>query len=84
MYVKVENGIITQTELPITGYLKSGESVSGYNLLPKEVLLSEGWRECTEDKPTYDEQTEYLIIDYFEVNNDEVIAHYKAIPIESA
>jgi hypothetical protein len=37
-----------QQNIPIIGFLNDGSSVSNYNLLPLEVLESEGWSELQE------------------------------------
>lgn len=76
-YAKVENGQVIQIGLPSTGTLKDGSTVSGYNLLPESVLLDEGWLPLVDNKPEYDEETEYLeFVDYEVIPDVKVVANY--------
>jgi hypothetical protein len=43
--VQVINNKIVQIGLPQSGFLKDGTSVSGYDLLPINILIEEGWVE---------------------------------------
>lgn len=75
--VQVINGQIEKYELPQSGILKNGATVSCYNLLPIEVLKSEGWVELVEIKPTYNPETQYLEVDGYVISNDNATATYK-------
>jgi len=75
--VQVINGKITQHSLPKTGTLKNGLTVSGYHLLDEEVLLDEGWLPLEDVEPEYDEETQYLVNDGYEILEDKVIKKYK-------
>ena len=75
--VQVINGEITQRSLPKTGTLKNGSTVSGYHLLDEEVLLDEGWLPLEDIQPEYDEETQYLVNDGYEILEDKVIKKYR-------
>jgi hypothetical protein len=75
--VQVINGEIAQYSLPKTGTLKNGSTVSGYHLLDKEVLLDEGWLPLEDIPPEYDEETQYLVQDGYEILEDKVIKKYR-------
>ncbi len=75
--VQVINGEITQRSLPKTGTLKNGSTVSGYHLLDEEILLEEGWLPLEDIPPEYDEETQYLANDGYEVLEDKVIKKYR-------
>ena len=75
--VQVINGEIAQYSLPKTGTLKNGSSVSGYHLLDEEILLEEGWLPLEDIPPEYDEETQYLISDGYEILEDKVIKKYR-------
>lgn len=79
--VQVINNKVVQTQLPCCGYLSNGDSVSGYNLLPQEVLKAEGWLPLEENKPQYDETTQYLEIDNYTILESKVTANYKVVDI---
>ena len=42
--IQVIDGKIKQYQLPKTGTLKDGSTVSGYHLLDEEILLDEGMK----------------------------------------
>ena len=48
--------------LPKTGKLTNGQTVSNYHRLPEEVLLAEGWLPLIEIRPEINEETHYLRI----------------------
>lgn len=75
--VQVINGKITQHSLPKTGTLKNGSTVSGYHLLDGETLLEEGWLPLEDVEPEYDEETQYLVNDGYEILEDKVIKKYR-------
>lgn len=81
-YARIENNQVTSINLPTTGVLKDGSTVSGYNLLDAETLKREGWLPLTEDKPIYDETTQYLAFDQYVISADTVVAQYKVADIE--
>lgn len=82
MYAKVVNGQVTRAQLPTSGILQDGRTVSNYHLLPDGILLAEGWLPCEEVKPEYDEATQYLVIDTEVVQDDKVIVTYKTVDFE--
>ena len=75
--VQVINGKIAQYSLPKTGTLKNGSTVSGYHLLDENILKDEGWLPLEDIKPDYDEETQYLANDGYEILDDKVIKKYK-------
>ncbi len=81
-YAKVESGQVTQVGLPTTGTMTDGSTVSGYDLLPENVLLSEGWLPLVEDRPEYDFETEYLEHAGYTVGATEVTVNYTVKQIE--
>ena len=75
--IQVIDGIIKQTKLPKTGTLSTGKTVSGYHLLSQEILEAEDWLPLEDIKPEYDEKTQYLIQDGYEILEDKVIKKYR-------
>ena len=75
--IQVINNEIKQYKLPKTGTLKDGRTVSGYHLLDEDVLKDEGWLPLEDSPPEYDEETQYLIQDGYEILEDKVIKKYK-------
>ena len=75
--IQVIEGKIKQYSLPKTGTLKNGSTVSGYHLLDEEVLLDEGWLPLEDSPPEYDEETQYLVQDDYEILEDKVIRKYR-------
>ena len=75
--IQVIEGKIKQYSLPKTGVLKDGSTVSGYHLLDEETLRSEGWLPLEDIKPDYDEETQYLVNDGYEILEDKVIKKYR-------
>ena len=75
--VQVINGKIAQYSLPKTGTLKDGSTVSGYHLLDEEILVDEGWLPLEDVEPEYDEETQYLVQDGYEILEDKVIKKYR-------
>ena len=75
--IQVINGEIKQYKLPKTGTLKDGRTVSGYHLLDEEILLDEGWLPLEDVKPEYDEETQYLASDGYEILEDKIIKKYR-------
>jgi len=75
--IQVINGKIKQYQLPKVGTLKDGSTVSGYHLLDEETLLDEGWLPLEDIPPEYDEETQYLTNDGYEILKDKVIKKYK-------
>jgi len=75
--IQVINGGIVQYNLPKTGTLKDGSTVSGYHLLDIAILKDEGWLPLEDIPPIYDEETEYLVDDGYEILEDKVIKKYK-------
>lgn len=79
-YAKIENGQVTQVDLPTIGILTQGENagctVSGYNLLSADVLKAEGWLPLVDNPPEYNQDTEYLGHGGYTAQADKVIANY--------
>lgn len=75
-YAKIENGQVTQVGLPSTGTLKDGSTVAGYDLLPENVLLAEGWLPLVDNRPEYNPETEYLEHAGYTVGETEVTVNY--------
>jgi len=75
--IQVIEGKIKQYSLPKTGVLKDGSTISGYHLLDEETLLEEGWLPLEDVEPEYDEETQYLVNDGYEILEDKVIKKYK-------
>lgn len=71
----------TELALPTSGVLSDGRTVSNYHLLPESVLLSEGWKPIKEVKPTFDEATQYLVVDTAVDKGDKITVTYKAVDI---
>jgi len=46
-------------------------------LLDEEVLLDEGWLPLEDIQPEYDEETQYLVHDGYEILEDKVIKKYR-------
>lgn len=77
--VQVENGEIIQYSLPKTGTLKDGRTVSGYDALMKsgvELSTQEGWLPLEDNPPTYNEETQYLVDNGYEILVDKVVKKY--------
>ena len=81
-YIRVANSKIIETQLPKTGTLKNGQTVSGYDLLVEDILLAEGWLPFEENKPEYDEDTQYLEFIDYTITEDKIIANYTVKDIE--
>lgn len=79
MYGRITDKI--ELSLPSSGKLLVGTWVSNYSLLPKSVLLAEGWKPITEVRPEYDEATQYLEFDTAVDNGTNVVVTYKAVDI---
>ncbi len=79
--IQVIEGKIKQYNLPKTGVLKDGSTVSGYHLLDEELLREEGWLPLEDVEPEYDIETQYLINDGYEILEDKVIKKYSIVDI---
>ena len=75
--IQVIEGKIKQYDLPKTGTLKNGSTVSGYHLLDEDLLKDEGWLPLEDVEPEYDEETQYLANDGYEILEDKVIRKYR-------
>jgi len=75
--IQVINGEIAKYKLPKVGTLSDGSTVSGYHLLDEEILLEEGWLPLEDIKPDYDEETQYLTNDGYDILEDKVIKKYR-------
>lgn len=72
----INDEVFARHELPRTGVLSDGRTVSNYYLLPPEVLESEGWRELEQIRPECGEN-EYLVHDRYEILEDKVIEYFR-------
>ncbi len=75
--IQVINGKIKQYQLPKVGALKDGRTVSGYHLLDEDILREEGWLPLEDNPPEYDQETQYLVNDGYEILEDKVIKKYR-------
>ena len=75
--IQVIDGKIKQYDLPKVGSLLDGRTVSGYHLLDEDTLIDEGWLPLEDIPPEYDEETQYLVNDGYEILEDKVIKKYK-------
>lgn len=75
--VRVENGKVVEVDLPLSGTLKDGRTVSNYNLLPIEILLEEGWLPLEQVVPSFYSEKEYPIHEFYLVEKDKVIEYFK-------
>ena len=75
--IQVIDGKIKQYDLPKVGSLLDGRTVSGYHLLDEDTLIDEGWLPLEDITPEYDEETQYLVNDGYEILEDKVIKKYK-------
>lgn len=75
--IQVIEGKIKQYNLPKTGTLKDGSTVSGYHLLDEETLREEGWLPLEDNPPEYDSETQYLVFDGYEILEDKVVKKYR-------
>lgn len=79
--IQVLNGEIIRYSLPRTGTLSTGETVSGYHLLPAETLEQEGWLPVEDIKPEYDAETQRLAPDGYEILPEKVVKKYRIEPL---
>lgn len=75
--VQVIEGKIKQYQLPKVGTLKDGSTVSGYHLLDEDILREEGWLPLEDNPPEYDQETQYLVNDGYEILEDKVVKKYR-------
>jgi hypothetical protein len=71
----------TELDLPTSGVLVDGRTVSNYHLLPVEILTAEGWLPCEEIKPVYNEATQYLEVDTAVKQGNKIVVTYRAMAI---
>lgn len=81
--VQVINNQVVQTHLPLTGELKDDRCVSNYNLLPTDILKTEGWVPLEQTIPIYNQETQYLQHDKYTILANKVVETFivKDIPI---
>lgn len=72
----VDNQVIEIGQLPETWQLKDGRTVSGFHLLDNEIHIQEGWLPVIDDIPQYDQETQYIQFDKYEILEDKVIRKY--------
>ena len=82
IYAKVEKGKVVSVGLPETGVLEDGRTVSGYHLLSDKILRKEGWLPVEDERPEYDESTEYLVGPEYKFRGKKVIAEYTVEKIQ--
>lgn len=70
--VRVKDSVVVETNLPRTGRLKDGRTVSNYHLLDKEILKFEGWMDLIIDYPEYDITTHRLANPQYVIFEDHV------------
>lgn len=75
-YALIENNKVTKTNLPKTGRLSTGETVSNYHLLPHETLLQEGWLPLEDNPPETDDKHE-VIQEGYDIQKDKVVVLYE-------
>ncbi len=75
--IQVIDGEIVKYSLPKVGTLKDGRTVSGYHLLDEDILRDEGWLPLEDIQPEYDEETQYIVNDGYEILEDRVIKKYR-------
>ena len=75
--VRVINNTIVEEFLPPAGVLADGKTVSNYDLLPIDILLKEGWLPLEVVMPQFDEETQYVVHDRYEILHDKVLEYYK-------
>lgn len=80
--VRVKNNQIISFNLPETGTLDNGCTVSGYNTLDAEILKQEGWLPLIEDMPTYNPETHHIEFGSYIIGEDKVVAKYIAVLTE--
>jgi hypothetical protein len=78
MLARCINGQV-QVSLPQVGVLSDGRTVSRYDLLPMDELTAEGWLLFEQIMPTYDENTQYLMYDRYEVQADKIVEYFTVI-----
>ena len=57
--------------------MSDGRTVSGYHLLDDDILRDEGWLPLEDSPPDYDQETQYLVQDGYEILEDKVIKKYR-------
>jgi hypothetical protein len=79
--IQVKDGKVVQTLLPQVGVLSDGRTVSGYHVLPADILRAEGWRDEIDIKPEL-KDGEILVFDSYNIKKDlvEVIYRIEAMP----
>lgn len=75
-YAKIVDGIVVQVGLLSAGSI-NGCSVSGYDLLPPEVLRVEGWVPLVDEPPEYDPSTQQLLLTGYTIQENQVVALYE-------
>ena len=79
--IQVRDNQIIQYNLPTVGKLKDGRTVSGYNLLDKEILKEEGWLPLEDNKPEYNPKTHFLQDEGYKILEDRVLKKYRVVEI---
>lgn len=97
MYAYIENGEVKRIgNLPKVWQMKNGTTVSGFHLFANQTeadedgktgaerLREEGWLPLVDEKPEYDEETQYLTNPTYEIGENEVVRRYEIadIPVE--
>jgi len=74
-YARILNNSL-RVGLPKKGVLLNGKTVMGYNKLPEETLLAEGWLPYIEDKPQYDPEAQYLVRAGHRIEDNKIIQEF--------
>lgn len=75
--VQVINGEIVRHQLPKTGKLEDGSTVSGYHLLDEETLQKEGWLPLEDEQPLHNAETHYVQFTGYDIQKDKVVRQYE-------
>ena len=79
--IQVKDGKGTQRNLPQTGVLSDGRTVSNYHCLSADILKAEGWLPVEEVKPKYDPAIEQLTGPAEAILKDKVVLTWTAEPL---
>lgn len=80
MYAYVKDGAIDRFgELPKVWQMSDGSTVSGFHLLDKFMILAEGWYEVIDERPDYDNLTQYLTNQTHTIQESSVVTRYEVV-----
>ncbi len=85
MFVKVENGSVTQTlgTLPRAHTFTNGDKTGNFDLMSIATQVQEGYYPLIKSKPAYNSNFQRLVLVDYTINTDDVTANYvvEDIPI---